>query len=176
MTRALAILLVLLVGCGPASREKSGHAFTPQAPSGPARPHASVGQWRFYFSENTTGLEQAQAVLAAREHERSMGNLGVALVAWLGVYPSPAPVTVWVHKARTLGWPSAPEPVLGALKSGEVHVVLGDCAELPDLIHQTIHVLYAPRESHDYPALFWSDVLREQADSVKRVKLPRGCQ
>lgn len=172
----LALLAAILQGCGPSTRP-SAFAAGPQAvttriPTGAG----SGGAMVVHYDAAMTGEEILRAAEACSAHWREAGNLAHPTSVYLGaLWPAPGLYHVWIHKARTLGDPYAPAPVLGELRRDGAHLVLGDCAEVPDFTHQLVHAMFAPREAHDYSPFYFQRVLDQQAQTVALLKLRRGC-
>lgn len=171
---ALAVALTL-PSCGPAQ----GPVHFPRPPQAVVtRIALPQGQITVHYDFAMSQDEVSRAAHAVGQHWLQAQALAHPVSVHLGqVWPPRGDWHVYVHRRRSLGGPYAPDPVLGLVRTtGDVgaHVVLGEGELVPDVIHQLVHLFYAPRESHDFPAPLWADVLSVQGRSVQLLKLQRG--
>lgn len=173
----LAVVLLALVAAGSLTAEGCGNHDKAAARFTRNTPPATVGLMRVHFAEQVTGSEAAKALDAIRAHYTVVSlDLHFAVVYHLNQSWPQGTIDVWVHPGVTLG-SKFMEPVPGRLDpDGSVHVAMGGCAEVPDLVRQAAHAYWHPNPDENVLPLFWDEVRRRQKDSVAQVLVSRTCR
>lgn len=168
------ILLLLLgmcvAGCGASRVPPRAHFQAKNQTS------LTVGLMRVHFADEIGAADRRLAEEAIRAHFDALNRLHFAVVFHLNQSWPTRTIDVYVHGGVTLGSPFM-APVEGRLAAdGSVHVVIGTCATVPSLTRWASHAWWHPLEDETVVPLFWVEVLREQADTVKWVRIQRGCR
>lgn len=161
---------VAVAGCGASQAPARSH-FQPKANTS-----TTVGLMRIHYADEIGAADRRLAEEAIRAHFDALNRLHFAVVFHLNQSWPTRTIDVYVHGGVTLGSPFM-APVEGRLASdGSVHVVLGRCAVVPALTRWAAHAYWHPLEDETVVPLFWSEVLREQADTLRWLRVQRGCR